>query len=181
MRYWFDTEFMEDGHTIELLSIGIVSDDGREFYAESAEANLDHANDWVKKNVLPLLHTKTVDIGSGYIAERPDIEHPAVMSRSAIAESLITFARPREGLRIDQDPPQFWAYYADYDWVVLCQLFGTMIDLPLFWPMFCMDVKQLAVSVGDPKLPKQESIEHHALNDARWTKVAYDFLKARGA
>jgi hypothetical protein len=69
-----------------------------------------------------------------------------------------------------------WAYYGDYDWVVLCQLFGTMMDLPEGWPMFAMDVKQLCVSLGDPRLPEQTSAEHHALSDARWTREAWDFL-----
>jgi hypothetical protein len=30
MRYWLDTEFIEDGKTIDLISIGIVAEDGRE-------------------------------------------------------------------------------------------------------------------------------------------------------
>lgn len=29
MKYWLDTEFIEDGKTIDLVSIGIVSEDGR--------------------------------------------------------------------------------------------------------------------------------------------------------
>lgn len=33
-RYWFDTESMEDGGRIELLSIGVVFEDQRESYAE---------------------------------------------------------------------------------------------------------------------------------------------------
>lgn len=37
-RYFYDTEFIEDGKTIDLISIGVVCEDGREFYAESQEA-----------------------------------------------------------------------------------------------------------------------------------------------
>ena len=33
MRYFYDTEFLEDGETIDLISIGIVAEDGREYYA----------------------------------------------------------------------------------------------------------------------------------------------------
>src|SRR4051812_11038169 len=33
MKYFYDTEFLEDGQTIELISIGIVAEDGREYYA----------------------------------------------------------------------------------------------------------------------------------------------------
>jgi hypothetical protein len=55
VKYFLDTEFIESGPgaPIDLLSIGIVSEDGREFYAESASANLALAGGWVKKNVLP--------------------------------------------------------------------------------------------------------------------------------
>lgn len=33
MKYFLDTEFHEDGKTIDLISIGIVAEDGREYYA----------------------------------------------------------------------------------------------------------------------------------------------------
>jgi len=36
----------------------------------------------------------------------------------------------------------FYAYYADYDWVVFAQLFGKMKDLPKGFPMYCKDLKQ---------------------------------------
>ena len=44
MRYFYDTEFIEDGSTIELVSIGIVAEDGREFYAVSTEFDASNAN-----------------------------------------------------------------------------------------------------------------------------------------
>ncbi len=37
MRYFYDCEFIEDGRTIELVSIGVVDENGREFYAVSTE------------------------------------------------------------------------------------------------------------------------------------------------
>ena len=39
MRICFDTEFIEDGRTIDLLSIGLVREDGATYYAEPAEAD----------------------------------------------------------------------------------------------------------------------------------------------
>ncbi|MGL5719532.1 MAG: 3'-5' exoribonuclease domain-containing protein, partial [Alphaproteobacteria bacterium] len=72
--------------------------------------------------------------------------------------------------------PEFWAYYADYDWVVFCQLFGTMMELPEGFPMYCRDVKQECDRLGNPELPKQNSTEHHALADAKWTKEVWKFL-----
>lgn len=41
MKYFFDTEFHEDGRTIDLISIGIVAEDGREYYAINRECDFD--------------------------------------------------------------------------------------------------------------------------------------------
>lgn len=156
MKYWFDTEFLEDGKTIDLISIGIVAEDGREYYAETLNAKtLADSTDWLRANVLP--HLK------GGAAEK---------GRADLSYEIVRFMGQK---------PEIWAYYADYDWVALCQIYGRMIDLPKGWPMFCRDVKQLCVSLGDPKLPKQASAEHNALADARWTKEAWEYLQFRAA
>ena len=36
-RYFYDCEFIEDGRTVDLVSIGVVDEHGREFYAVSTE------------------------------------------------------------------------------------------------------------------------------------------------
>lgn len=151
LKIWFDTEFIEDGKTIDLISIGMVREDGAILYFENGQCDFSRASDWVKQNVLPHI-TKAEDVWR---------------SRREIAEAIVEFAGEK---------PEFWAYYADYDWVVLCQLYGTMMDLPKGWPMYCRDVKQLCDDLGNPKLPKQTSAEHDALADAIWTKVAWEFL-----
>lgn len=150
-RIWFDTEFIEDGRTIDLISIGMVREDGATLYLESADCNRALASAWVRENVFPSL--------SG-----------PLLSRSSIAEMVRTFAGEK---------PEFWAYYADYDWVALCQLYGTMMDLPQGWPMFCLDIKQEAYLAGDPKLPEQASGHHNSLADAQWNRTAWQFLRDR--
>lgn len=150
MRFWFDTEFIEDGRTIDLISIGVVAEDGRTYYAESSECDLSRANPWVKQNVLP--HLRGLH---------------SVKRRAQIAADLIEFMGEK---------PEIWAYFAAYDWVVLCQLFGTMMFLPEGWPMWCRDVKQLCDSLGNPHLPMQEGQEHDAMADAEWTAEAWRYL-----
>lgn len=151
MKYFYDTEFIEDGKTIDLISIAIVAEDGREFLAHSSEYEISKASEWVKKNVLP------------YVA---DIEP---ISRQQIKDKLLTF--------IGEDKPEFWAYYADYDHVALCQLFGTMMDLPSHFPMYTRDLKQLLDDNGNPKMLKPKD-EHNALADARWVRDVYQKLKS---
>lgn len=156
LRYFFDTEFMEDGKTIELVSIGIACDDGREYFACSSDADLSRANDWVKANVLPKL---------------PAAGDAAWKTRDDIRRDILRFVfqKPR---------PQFWAWFADYDWVVLCQLFGRMVDLPEHFPMYCMDVKQLATMLGHTKPSLLNHSEHDALEDARWCRSCFHHLKS---
>jgi hypothetical protein len=154
MKIWFDTEFIEDGKTIDLMSIGAIREDGKQYYSEVIECDLFRASPWVRENVIPHLR--------GGIDRR---------GRKEIAADLIEFMGEK---------PEIWAYYADYDWVVLCQLYGTMMDLPKGWPMYCRDVKQLCDGVGNPKLPEKNQ-EHNALFDAVWTKQAWEFLQTSSA
>lgn len=156
MRYFLDTEFIEDGKTIDLISIGILADDGRTFYAINSECDYSRANQWVKDNVLCHLP----GVGG------------TTMTRAEIKAKIVEF--------IGSDKPEFWGYYADYDWVVFCWLFGTMMDLPKGWPMYCRDIKQFCDSLGNPKLPDQADNEHHALADAKWNKMAYEWLMQYG-
>ena len=156
MQYFIDTEFSENGphNPIDLISIGIVSEDGREFYRVSSEYDLRGINPWVAENVIP------------------NLDDNKKVKLSVIGKEILDFIGPEK--------PKFWGYYADYDWVVFCQIFGSMINLPKGWPMYCNDIKQLCKELGDPKLPEQSSKEHNALNDARWNKLAYEFLITHG-
>jgi hypothetical protein len=144
MRIWFDTEFIEDGKTIDLLSIGMVREDGWRYYAEPMEADLSKAGEWVKANVLPHLSGKKIP-------------------RAQIAQEIVEFAGA---------DPEFWAYFASYDWVALCQLYGTMMDLPASWPMYCRDFKQVA---GDGYKMPPGNQEHNALADA--VQLQYEHTK----
>lgn len=148
MRIHFDTEFIEDGRTIDLLSIGMVREDGETYYAEIAETDRSRASDWVRDNVIR------------YLAG-------PVKPRAVIANEIRDFAGT---------DPEFWAWYADYDWVALCQLYGTMMDLPDGWPMFCRDLRQDVDSCDLVPQDGSDGPEHHALSDARWLARAHAAL-----
>lgn len=155
LKYFFDTEFIERGreYPITLLSIGVVCEDGREFYAENSQADHSTANQWVQDNVLPYL---------GKVEARTPTEIGSQLSQFVVA---------------GRKTPEFWAYYASYDWVVTCQLFGNMIDLPRNWPMYPMDIMNLVNLIGTkPALPPQPADQHNALADAHWNKQAYEQL-----
>lgn len=54
MLIFLDTEFT-DFVRPDLISIGLVAEDGREFYAERTDYHRDACNDFVKNAVVPLL------------------------------------------------------------------------------------------------------------------------------
>lgn len=158
MRYFIDTEFIEDGRTIEPISIGIVREDGAHLYREfeAAVPLFEGCDPWIKENVLPHLIGLTD-------------------SKENIRDEILAF--------IGNDVnPEFWGYFADYDWVVMCQLFGRMVDLPKGWPKYCLDLKQWMVQLGVERVhfPDQaKESEHHALADARWNLVVWKFLDSK--
>lgn len=159
MKYFYDLEFIENGQTIQRLSLGIVAEDGRTLYLQTERAAFLHRhpercpNKWVQANVLPYLDESSASLGEWQRA-------------------LIAFCDPDA-----YGKPEFWGYYSAYDHVAICQVFGTMMNLPSGWPMYTRDIKQLCDSLGNPKLPEQSTTEHHALADARWNKQAYEFLQ----
>jgi hypothetical protein len=150
-RYFYDCEFIEDGRTIDLVSIGVVDENGREFYAISTEFDGSRATPWVRRNVLDRL---------------PSPGDSAWKSRERIREELYEFLvepiRGRAGEQID-----LWAWFAAYDHVVLAQLWGAMPALPRAIPRFTKDLRQLWDEKGRPPLPNAEADRHDALVDAR--------------
>jgi hypothetical protein len=152
-RYYHDWEFIEDGRTIDPISVGLVREDGAEYYAEFDDVPWERANQWVLDNVRPHL------LGGEW-----------VRSRAQITADLLDFVRQ------DQRKSEIWAWYGAYDWVALCQLYGPMVGLPEELPKHFKELKQLADDLGDPRIPPQRGIAHHALADARHNRFRHQWL-----
>ncbi|MFC9789979.1 polyadenylate-specific 3'-exoribonuclease AS [Rhodococcus sp. NPDC127528] len=157
MRYFYDCEFIEDGRTIDLVSIGVAAEDGREFYAVSTEFDPDRAGKWVRANVLPKL---------------PQPSSPLWRSREQIRNDLLKFLIPRPGIT-----PELWAWVAAYDHVALCQLWGDMTALPQSMPRFTRELKQYWEDAGSPALPAAPGDAHDALADARHNLVKFEAIR----
>jgi len=183
VKFFVDTEFFEDGKTIDLISLAVVAEDGRELYLCSREARLDLVGEWHREHVLSQL---------------PPYSNKAWVSRQEIADQLVLFTGHDvpdrgcgdTGTRLAQvkDPTEahFFAYFADYDWVCICQLYGTMMHLPKHFKRWCYDLKQLAHDRNAP-IPSKPTRggscfnvgEHNALVDARWNRDLYKLLTTK--
>jgi hypothetical protein len=172
MRLYYDTEFIEDGRTIDLISIGMVAEDGRELYRivdDEETITRAVAHDWLRANVVAHLPVAIVNDGEDWDWDPEHADWYFTARRDTVREDVEAFIR-------DTPDPELWAWYGAYDHVAYAQLFGRMIDLPQGFPMFTCDLKQEVVRHGNPRLPKQADGEHNALADARWVKAAYDSL-----
>jgi hypothetical protein len=157
-RICYDTEFLEDGRTIDLISIGMVRDDGAEYYAVNSEMPVTriYAHKWLMANVVPSL--PLIDTHSEYLI-RIDTTRSEVKPRQVIANEVRDFILAVPG-------PELWADYGAYDHVALCQLFGPMVSLPGGIPYFTHDLRHALSPITDPP-PMPGAREHNALDDAR--------------
>ncbi|WP_072689308.1 3'-5' exoribonuclease [Rhodococcus marinonascens] len=175
-RYFYDTEFLEDGKTIDLISIGIVAEDGREFYAVNADMPIERIREdtWLMKNVVPQLP----------LAREPRRLSPELwlfcldLTNAAVKPRWVIRNEVREFLLSDPSFTDLWADHAAYDHVVLAQLFGKMIDLPDGIPEYTHEFQQeVSHDLDAPELPEQESGLHNSLADARHLKACFEYLK----
>lgn len=162
MDFFLNSEYIDHDRRIELISLGVVAADGREFYAISTEFDADGANDFVRTMVLPLLEP---------------VGHPAWMTRSAMREALLAF--------IGEDAPRFWSYgSAPWDWLAMAQLLPLDERVPDGWTYTAYDVSCLVELIGldldEARLPAPPANQHHTLSDARWARDTYEFLLSAG-
>lgn len=176
-RFWYDTEFLENGKTIALISIGIVADTGREYYAVNRDApwRKIKKHQWLMDNVVP--HLPQIRGDRRFFAPRQwDMTSPLMRSHERIARDVRLFLTGGHG------PAQLWSYFSSYDHVALAQLWGPMSALPPGIPMRTGDIAQEADRLGlADQLPPQTGGLHHALADARWARQAWEFLRRHPA
>lgn len=272
-NYYLDSEFIEGPQakkflgikysetkpTIDLISIAIVAEDGREYYAVSKDFNLNEAWNrydlksttlpmppikvyWIRENVLKNIwldleykkfiksnyklsyrcksNSNTINsIVSKLITLKVKgfvkrevyysfLKRNFSMTKARLRKLIDEFGLPNEviGKQVKEfctknGSPVFYADYCNYDWVVLCWLYGKMIDLPSEFPYYCNDLQQIFNTKIDEYLANSKkknietareeylrslkdlasyprnNMEHNALSDARYDKELHKFLK----
>ena len=179
MRVYYDTEFLEDGSTIGLISIGMIREDGSTYYAVVNDDDLigracEHP--WLRENVIPSLPVKVLRSDREGVLWKWDKNHVdarCVKDRADIADEVRDFI-------LRYPDPQLWADYCAYDHVALCQLYGRMIDLPDGVPMWTHDLRQMVERASNPELlpHSPQTTAHNAMDDAREVRWRYDWLAA---
>lgn len=186
---YYDTEFVDTGRAIELVSIGMVSlppHTGELYYVVADDKVIDRvaAHPWLTNHVLPHLpvkltrdlHTTNSDMNGNHWQpvkhwewDLHDPDFALVVPKSVIRDEVRRFILARKD-------PQLWAYFGAYDHVALAQLFGPMVDLPRGVPMYTNEFMQEWRRAGSPRLPEKPKNAHNALADAAWLAAAHTVL-----
>lgn len=207
MKYFLDTEFLEyfiedkrgkKFHTIDLLQIAIVREDGRMFHAINSEFDLESCwmqeDDFVKEKILRKIFDKFIKDNKLVDFQFNMKNCKFVLNRLGVVKSAINGAL-NIWLEKDDDP-KLYGYFADYDWVLFCSLYGRMIDLPSKFPKYCIDLKQILDHTAElvyPSMETKQAIkilkettdfpiqdkneEHDARNDAKWNLKLFNYLQ----
>jgi len=159
MKVFFDTEFTGLHQKTTLISIGIVAEDGREFYAELSDYDHTQVDDWLSVNVIENLKgIKTVNTNQ----LRNDIE---------------AFLQPYKTV-------EMWSDCLSYDWVLFNNIWGHAFSIPKKIYYIPFDICPLFKVCGvDPDISREHfagindlSEKHNALWDARVIKACYEQL-----
>ena len=185
MKIFFDTEFTGLHKNTTLISIGLVDDNNRCFYAEFTDYDESQCDDWIKENVIKnLKHKGARDIHlKGY--------NPREDKTWVIGNKQEVYNALYEWLLI-YDRMQLVSDVCHYDMVLLIDIFGTAWDIPSCLNPSCHDINQdianyYHISEMEAFDKGREDIltehkktikgnKHNALYDAKVIKEIYNIM-----
>ncbi len=175
MKIFFDTEFTGLHQHTTLISIGLVAENGREFYAEFTDYNKAQIDDWLRDNVLDKLIYKCDDnqayTDGAHTGRSGDKEY--------ITDEL------QKWLDSFIEPVEMWSDCLAYDWILFCQLWGGALNVPKWIYYSPFDLATLfKIKDVDPDINREnfagmagaDQSKHNALWDAKVIKGCYEKL-----
>ena len=191
-KLFFDTEFTGLHQNTTLISIGLISDCGKTFYAELNDYDKSQVDEWLQNNVIDKLIMSEPRIGEDeyYKAARANdnpIGNDLYNSYSVqLRGNMETIKNELERWLNQFDQVEIWSDCLAYDWVLFNQIFGHAFNIPKNIYYIPFDICTLFKMKGiDPDISREkygcgehysEMPKHNALWDARVIKMCYDKL-----
>lgn len=188
-KVFFDTEFTGLHQNTTLISIGIISEDGRTFYAELNDYDTNQVDDWIQENVIGNLRFSAPPEGQQEHWSQSRIRTNISLHQAWNLEMRGDSKEVRNGLEewlTQFDSAEVWSDCLSYDWVLFNQLFGHAFNIPKNVYYIPFDICTLFKVKGiDPDINREDfaqlpsdPIKHNALWDAKVIKACYDRLMA---
>lgn len=182
MLIFFDCEFTGLHQDTTLISIGMISEDGKKFYAEASDYDKSQVDDWINENVLAnrWCHTNRFELEEPY--------YYVYGNKVSIAHELKKYLRQFDEVELVSD-------CAHYDMMLFINLFGTAFDIPENVCPVCYDINQdiakfhnvdgfTAFDISREDILLNNGIEikgakHNALYDAEVIRALYNILNKK--
>ena len=182
MRIYFDTEFTGLHKNTTLISIGLVDENDRSFYAEFTDYDESQCDDWIKENVINnLLLPKSTCLNYNDENTWCNVKGDKLLIQTTLIQWLSKY--DTVGLVSD---------VCHYDMVLFIDIFGGAFDLPKNVNPACHDINQdiakyyniseyKAFDKSREDILKEhnitiEGIKHNSLYDAKVIKSIYEIL-----
>jgi len=171
-KIFFDTEFTGLHQNTTLISIGLISECGKTFYAELTDYDKSQVDDWLQKNVIDNLLVKENSTVGLDLPDTRVVIGTVKSIKDYLTEWLSQFKQV-----------EMWSDCLSYDWVLFCQIFGHAFNIPKNVYYIPFDICTLFKIKGiDPDVSREkfgcgefysEMPKHNALWDARVIRECY--------
>lgn len=199
-RLFFDTEFTGLHKNTTLISIGIISECGRKFYAELTDYDKTQLNDWLNENVIANLYLTDEFFGNPkpvHGSEKLDKTKPIAFwddedlyvrgDKEFLKKELTNWFRWLAEHQENFEKFEIWSDCLAYDWVLFNDIFGTAFDIPKEVYYIPFDICPIMLEANvDPDINREEYAfegnipenvrKHNALWDAEIIKMCFDRL-----
>lgn len=182
----YSAGLLEGNRALDLISVGLVREDGSEYSAVNSEANWAEIGKhrWLCENVVP--HLPLAGKGVREVQEKgPGTAKTwafAVDTTDARVKPHWVIANEVREFILGAGDPELWSDHGAHDFVALCWLWGTRMQLPAGIPMWTHSLRQETERAGNPVIPPLGGMAaHNALDDAREVRWRLMWLREHTA
>lgn len=173
-RIYYATEFTGLHAGTTLISIGLVTDDDKEFYAELTDYDDSQVDDWIQEHVLGNLLFNEFETVSKQFGNITFVKGTSEEVGTQLQAWLRTF-----------NHVELWSDVCHYDMVLFQELFGGASGVPGNVDYICYDIATVFKMFGiDPNISREafidkpiEGVKRNALHDAKVIRACYDKLQ----
>ena len=185
MKIFFDTEFTGLHKNTTLISIGLVDEDGRTFYAEFSDFDECQCDDWIHENVIKHLKFANAPYSSP-VTNIFENDWEVYGDKPYIREVLYDWLSKYDTVELVSD-------VCHYDMILFIDIFGGAFDIPSNVNPACHDINQdialnYVISETEAFDKSREDIvasynkyingdKHNSLYDAKVIKAIYDIIE----
>lgn len=181
-KIFIDLEFTGLHKLTTPISIGLVAEDGKEYYAEFTDFDKHQVDPFIAQHVLPKRMLEDYNFERDY---DPNAER--VLVKGDIDRVHNTMLKWLE--KYKENGVQMWGDLLSYDWVLFISIFGNGHNLPKFidyipmdlctaLPLFGVDqdVDRDVFAYGEELASERKGSKHNSLYDAQTQMAVYKKL-----